>query len=138
MTLVKALFASAVAAVVLLFSVPAFGWDINEMNKTINQTNFILEDRCSATLINLKEKLVLTNHHCIDDNLSVEERDETGKDGSVKKVRREKRSDVTLVQKSYKGSDTVGASALVAEIVFHKKSMDLALLRIKADSIPHT
>ena len=37
-----------------------------DMNSDITQTNFIVADQCSGTLISLKEKLVLTNNHCLE------------------------------------------------------------------------
>lgn len=117
---------------------PAYAWPVDEMNKTINQTNFILDDICSATLIDLKHKLVLTNYHCVDEKIRVEDRKVTMPDGSVKEVKMEKRDDVTLTQKAYRDAENVGAASLQAEIVAHKKRADLALLKIKADTIPQT
>lgn len=116
----------------------AGAWGLADLNKTINQTNFTLDNACSATLISLKYKAVLTNYHCIDRKITVEDREEPSTDGTIKKVRREKRDDVTLAQKAYKGPEQVGAAEYLAEIVAHKKRADLALLRLKADSIPHT
>lgn len=128
----------AAALLLLASATVAFGWPLDQMNTTINQTNFIVNRGCSGTLISLKEKLILTNHHCINDALSMIEREETQKDGSVKKVKREKREDVMVGQRAYQGYKLVGSSEYVAEIVFHRKNRDLALLRLKADTIPHT
>lgn len=128
----------ATLALVLGLATSAAGWDLSTLNKTVNQTNFILDNICSATLIDTKQRLVLTNYHCVDDKVVFEDREEIQPDGTVKKVKRAKYTDVTLSQRAYKDADQVGASEYVAEIIATKKRADLALLRIKADTIPHT
>ncbi len=123
------------------FSVPTLGaesWSIVDMNKMVDQTNFIVDDKCSGTLISLKEKLLLTNWHCIADQLGFIEEEVTSEDGSVNKVKREKRADVPVTQTHYKGFGVVGASSYLTEIVAHDKKRDLALLRFKQDTIPMT
>lgn len=126
------------AAFVVGLSAPAVAWDLDKMNQTINETNFILDNVCSATLISVKEKLVLTNYHCIDSKITAEDREELQPDGTIKKLRRFKYDDVSLTQKSYKDAALVGSAEYMAEIVAQNKRADLALLRIKADSIPHS
>lgn len=121
----------------LLAAPPAQAWDLDKLNTTVNQTNFILDNQCSATLISLKFKAVLTNAHCVEQKVTLVERDETQPDGTVRKVKREKRDDVTLAQKSYVGAERVGAAEYQAEIVAYQKNRDLAVLRIKGD-IPHS
>lgn len=123
------------------FSVPGMGaesWPIAEMNKMVDQTNFIVDDRCSGTLISLKEKLLLTNDHCVRHKVSIIEEEITGDDGSINKVKREKFDDVPVTQNHYKGFAQVGASNYVMEIVAHDKKRDLAILRFKQDTIPFT
>lgn len=124
------------AAAMMVLSTPAAAWDLDKMNRTINQTNFILDDQCSATLVSLRLKAVLTNAHCVDRKVAVVERDETQPDGTVKKVKREKRDDVTLAQRSYVGAERVGAAEYQAEIVAYQKNRDRAVLKIKGE-IPH-
>jgi S1-C subfamily serine protease len=128
---------SSIAVAVLLFASAAFGWPLEDMNRTVNQTNFILDNVCSATLISVKERLVVTNYHCVDDKITLVERDEVQPDGSVKKVKRERFEDVSLVQKGYKGFEQVGSAEYLAKIVAHRKTRDLAIVQIKADTIPH-
>src|SRR5689334_4798959 len=98
-------FAAALALVCLLPLSAHAEW--TDRNTQINQTNFILQENgrpiCSATLVSLKYKLILTAHHCIDGFLSTKELDETGSDGTVKKVKREVKEDVTVSQKAYQG-----------------------------------
>jgi S1-C subfamily serine protease len=121
--------------------------DWKDMNEAINQTNFIVDitdssgamvGLCSGTLISLKYKLILTNNHCVKDNIDKIEQEETDANGKVEKVTRETFRDMKLEQKSYKDFTEVGSTSLQAEIVAHDKKFDLAILRIKADSIPQT
>lgn len=116
----------------------AADWDVN---KTIANTNFLVTDGgglCSGTLISLKYKLVLTNHHCVESAISIKEKEETNEDGEVRKVKREEFTDITLTQKVYQDFRLVGEASYKATIVAHERKMDLALLQIRADTIPMT
>lgn len=114
------------------------------MNADIGQTNFVVGDlnepagHCSGTLISLKEKLVLTNNHCVTSSIDMVEHDETGPSGKVESVKREVFKDMELRQKVYKDFEPTGSSMLQAKIVAHSAKYDLALLQIKADTIPQT
>src|SRR5208282_5273884 len=120
---------------------PAYA-EWKDKNTQINQTNFILMEYhqpiCSATLISLKYKLILTAHHCIDSFIDIRDGEEIQDDGTVKKVKREVLTDVTLGQKAYQGFRLVGDSNYQAVIVAHKQKMDMALLQLRADTIPQT
>ena len=109
-----------------------------DMNSDITQTNFIVADQCSGTLISLKEKLVLTNNHCLEGYVDLIEQNETGANGKVESVRREVFKDMELKQKVYKDFEPTGSTSLQAKIIAHSKKYDLALLQIKADTIPQT
>lgn len=106
------------------------------LNDVINQTNFIVANQCSGTLISLKYKLVLTNDHCLQGYVDKVEKEETGKDGTIEKKTREVYKDMELKQKAYKDFEEVSAATFQAKILFHDAKADLALLKIKADSIP--
>ena len=108
------------------------------LNKMIDETNFIVANQCSGTLIDIKNKLILTNQHCIDDFLTSVERDEVQPDGTIKKVKREIRKEVKVQQKTYRDYRQVGMAEYLAVILLHDRKKDLALLQIQADSIPHT
>lgn len=128
----------AIIACALAFAAsPAFA-DWKDMNEAINQTNFIVADQCSGTLISTKYKLVLTNNHCLEGYVDKVEKEETDKSGKVEKVTREVFKDMELKQKSYKDFEAVGSVSLQAKIISHITKYDLALLRIKADTIPQT
>jgi S1-C subfamily serine protease len=132
----KTLFA-AVVTLVLACSA-SLAWDRDAMNRQIDQTNFIVARNCSGTLIDLKQKLILTNHHCIESFVKTTEREVADSEGVIKKVKREKLDDVPVVQRAYQGFETVGQATYVTRIVAHKQTRDLALLQIRADTIPQT
>jgi S1-C subfamily serine protease len=111
-------------------------WSIADMNRAIEQTNFIVDRGCSGTLISVTEKLVLTNYHCIDDHVTSIERELTNSEGYVKKVKVRVYKDVAVEQNRYDGFTKTGSATYVAEIVAESKTRDLALLRLKG-SIPH-
>lgn len=130
--------AAICGAILLMATGEAFGWSLEELNKTVNQTNFIVGRGCSGTLISLKHKLILTNHHCIDDFISAYEREEQQPDGTMKKVKRERRGEVRVSQRAYLQGQQVGEISYQTTIAAHKKTSDLALLQIKAEDLPYT
>lgn len=118
--------------------VSASAFTLQDLNKLVSQTNFIVNDGCSGTLISVKHRLILTNHHCIADFYSFVEKEEVGADGTVKKVTREEKKDVPISQRAYSNGRNVGTLSYLTELVAHKKGSDLALLQIRAKEIPHT
>lgn len=120
---------------VMLFSVnssSANSINLEDLNQLVEQTNFIVAKGCSGTLIDLKNRLILTNYHCIDDRVSVVEKDENNIDGTVKKVRRKKYEDVNVEQNGYAGYARISTATYVAEIVAENKKIDIAILKIKS------
>lgn len=116
-------------------------------NDQINQTNFILmapgygggnTPICSATLISLKYKLVITANHCMDNFVATHKVDKTDENGEVKTVDEELLEAVPLEQKRYDGYDQVGSADYLADIVAHEPKVDMALLKIRGDKIPQT
>lgn len=123
----------------LFFSASSvFAWETNEMNAVIDQTNFIVNKGCSGTLISIDPPLILTNYHCIDSNVRAVEKDIAGADGIISKIKEVKLDPVIVEQVSYYGHETVGASSYLAEIVARERNRDLAVLQLRAKSIPHT
>ena len=114
------------------------------MNDHINQTNFIVQvgerGLCSGTLVALKPKaLILTADHCVEDNITVKETDETDPDdGTITKVKREVYTDMKVKQVQYHEFTAVGTNEYTARIVAHAKKYDLALIELRADSVPMT
>ncbi|MGE4251132.1 MAG: S1C family serine protease [Parvibaculaceae bacterium] len=116
----------------------AKGWDIASMNRLIDQTNFIVDDKCSGTLISIEHRLILTNHHCVASRISSREVEETSENGEVRKVRRERFEDVPVAQNHYAGFAKVGSTSYDTEIVGYDRSTDLAVIQIKQREIPFT
>ena len=116
---------------VLHFPAHAETWKIDAINKTIEQTNFIVDSGCSGTLISINPGLILTNYHCVDGRVSSVERDVTDAKGIVRKVKFRKYEDVPVEQKVYDGFTLTGSANFIAEIVAEAKTKDLALLRLK-------
>lgn len=123
-------------AMVSTISFAAEKIDLTQLNQIVEQTNFIVNKGCSGTLVDLKNKLILTNYHCIDDNVSIVEKEETNTDGVVKKFKAKKYSDVILEQNGYQGFDKVSTAMYIGEIVAEEKTVDLAVVKIKSE-IPH-
>lgn len=121
-----------------LFTVSASAaeWTLAQMNRVIDQTNFVVNRGCSGTLISVSERLILTNYHCIDSLISFVEKEETDANGYSKKVRVRRYADVNVEQHGYDGFARISTSSYVAEILAEDKKVDLAMLRIKS-SIPH-
>jgi S1-C subfamily serine protease len=122
----------------LIFATPALAdWPVAEMNKMIDQTNFVVNEGCSGTLIDLKNRLVLTANHCVTDQYQVVEKEEIDEDGEVtkKKVRHIKPG--TVKQIDFAGSDSVREVTYRTKLLGNNKDVDLALLQINAD-IPNT
>lgn len=111
-------------------------WSLEQMNRQIDQTNFVINRGCSGTLISLEERLILTNYHCIDGNVSVVETEESDANGLVRKIRKKKYSDVVVEQHGYNGHVKVSTSTYMGEIIAEEKKKDLAIIKLKS-SIPH-
>jgi S1-C subfamily serine protease len=82
-------------ALALLFAVlscssAAAEWAVSAMNTQIEQTNFVVNRGCSGTLIDLKNRYILTAEHCISDQYEIVTRESFKDDGTVvtEKVRR--------------------------------------------------
>jgi S1-C subfamily serine protease len=130
--------AIALAGVFVIAGPRAARAEWKDMNAAINATNFIVANQCSGTLISLQYKLVLTNDHCLTGYIDKVEKEETDPSGKIEIVTREVYKDMELKQVVYKEFEAVGSSTLQATIVAHAVKYDLALLRIKADSISQT
>lgn len=130
------------ALMMISFIIPSYAQktqniSVEELNKLIEQTNFIVNAGCSGTLIDFKNKLILTNYHCVDNKITIIDDEQTTKDGFVRKVKRKRYVDVQVEQNGYDGFTRVSNTSYIAEIVAENKKVDLAVLRIKGD-IPHT
>lgn len=113
------------------FGSPAAAWgNLEEMNKVINHTNFIVGNGCSGTLISKTDRLIVTAYHCVDNEIRTLTREEIDKDGKVIKIAYEKRERVTVTQKNYADFEQVGAISYTTNILDYDKAHDLAILQL--------
>lgn len=128
-----------IASLFIATAARADHWTIERMNEVVDQTNMIVGDpaNCSGTLISLRYRLVLTNHHCITGQIRHRTKEKVV-NGEIKKVKVEELLDMTVAQKSYADFREVGRSSWKAVIVAKWKESDLALLQIRAEKIPHS
>ena len=132
LTLVLALLAAPVYA-----DHNSYEWDIDILNKHVDQTNFIVGRGCSGTLIDLEERLVLTNFHCIESFARTTKKRQIV-DGKIEMVEVADNQDVPLSQKTYKNYELVSSKNYLSNIIAMDPTNDLALLQFKSDSIPYT
>ena len=126
------------ATFLLASMIPAqASWSIEDINKVINATNFIVGRGCSGTLISVEYRLILTNHHCITSNIASVEQEVTGRDGVVRRVKMRRYADVEVAQHTQAAYIRVGTASYLAEIVAEDINRDLALLRVRG-AIPHS
>jgi S1-C subfamily serine protease len=131
------LISAALVSIALLSPAAAAEWPVEAINRTIDGTNFIVNRGCSGTLIDHQRKYVLTNYHCIDNQVSQVEREVNNPDGTVTKKKFRKYDDVSLEQNRYDGFTKTGSANFVGEIVAESKTRDLAVVQLKG-TIPHT
>lgn len=113
---------------------PFKAWDINE---TVNETNFIVGSGCSGTMISLEHRLVITNHHCVDNYYSYKTR-KVRKGDKVMEVEVVEYRDIDLTQKRYSDFRNTGSIAWKGQLVAFEKRMDLALIQIREKDLPYT
>ncbi len=118
---------------------PASAWeDVKGMNRQIDQTNFIVGNGCSGTLISVEYRLLVTAYHCVRRNIKTVTREEVGKDGKIEEVQYEERKKMTIEQRDYDRFDRVGALSYQVNIVGYYKEHDLALLQLVGKNLRST
>ena len=125
------MFRTLIAAVFTLacFAGPAFAGGISkgDFNRQIDQTNFLVNDNCSGTLIG--PTLILTANHCIADHFQDVEREEVDKDGKVKKVKRRITKPGTVSQIQFVGVGESQRTVYIYKIKAHDPDHDLGLIQ---------
>jgi S1-C subfamily serine protease len=103
-------------ALALMFgtSIALADWPLDKMNTYIDNTNWVLDGKCSATTLDVEAQEIITNWHCVSTA-------STGK--------------VVLSQYLYQDFEVVKQVSYVAEVVKIDPLADLAKLRIVDDSI---
>jgi S1-C subfamily serine protease len=133
----KTWFALAACAALSLCSLqPAYadGWDIDARNAQVDETNFIVGDGCSGTLISAEFGLILTAYHCIETNVRQRAFEEVDENGVIQKVTREELLSMPVSQLRYVDYQPVSAAEFVTDIVAHQQTRDLALLQMRVDA----
>lgn len=134
-------FIMSVIAVAFLSSchmVPALAaWSPAAMNKQIDQTNVLMNDNCSGTLIDAKNGYVLTAAHCVKDQFRIVTRQKIDDNGRVteEKVRVAKPGTFSYIR--FKDANEVSRNVYVYKIVLSDEDMDIALVQTKA-KLPET
>ena len=128
----------AMAAAILFFSFPAHAdWSVAGMNRQIDQTNFVVNEGCSGTLVDLENRYILTANHCIKGQYEIVEREVVKDDGTVvtEKVRRLKPGVVR--QLVFDGALEVSETTFRTKVIAIDAPRDLALLQV-VSKIPNT
>jgi len=114
-------------------------WRLDVMNRTIDQTNFQINGGCSGTLIDIKERVILTANHCVQDQYETVERERIDKDGVIKKEKIRRIKEGTVKQYQYVGNHSAVATAYKVKLVLPNwdESVDLALMKTLAP-LPNT
>lgn len=129
------------AAAILFMAAPpaamADEWPIGEMNHTIDQTNFVVNEGCSGTLIDLQARYVLTANHCVADQYENVDRERIDDKGVVhkEKVRVLKQGSVRQIY--FQDAVQTREVRYTTELKGYDADHDLALLHI-VSSIPNT
>lgn len=106
-------------------------WPLDVMNKQIEQTNVIVSGICSGTIIDVKERLVLTAHHCVADNLrDVEKREVDPKTGEIRTKMVQERVPMYIETWSRFDYSVSGSEKREAKIVGDDPLADTALLQV--------
>lgn len=135
----KLILATLAVAMALAFGPHARAWEtVESMNRQIDETNFIVGNGCSGTLISIEKRLVVTAYHCIDSYIKQVEREVVSPDGTVTKVKKLKLDPVTISQRDYRGARRVGALEYVTDILAYRQERDMALLQIKSENLRST
>lgn len=111
-----------------------------DMNKQIDQTNFLVNRGCSGTLIATRtsgldkesHSYVLTANHCIDDQYEVVEHDKIDSDGKVTKEKIRVARPGTVSQIFFSGPTEIQRNSYVFKIKLADSALDLALLEVQS------
>ena len=130
--MLKSLYVILGAVISLMIAAhPASAWELEAMNKQIDETNVIVSAVCSGTVISVKERLILTANHCITGNVrQVEKEVVDPKTGEIKRVLVQEKSGVFIETWKRQNYDIVRSERHAAVIVGFDEATDTAILRV--------
>lgn len=134
---ITSLIGMGLAALVATCSPAAAEWKtIEQMNDEVTQTNFIIGNHCSGTLISVEERLILTNHHCIRKYLKTETREVINLKGEVVEKKYQVLDSVPVSQKQYADFEVVSSASWTTDIMAYEEDVDLAVIRFRNENLP--
>lgn len=122
-----------ILAVSLLISAafPAYAWDIDKMNEQIEKTNVIVSGFCSGTIIDKKQRLVLTAHHCITENLrEIEKKEVNQETGQITTTKVMERTPMYIETWKRQDFGVVSSHRYKAAIKAYDQKADIAVLQV--------
>ena len=123
--------AFAVAGIVLGWVHYAHAWDQPAMNLQIDQTNFLLNTGCSATLVDKDHGFLLTANHCIAEQYTIVEREKYDDQGKQTTEKVRVAVPGTVTQLFFQGSHEVSRTLYVFKIIKSDSALDLALVQVQ-------
>mgnify|MGYP003658522401 CR=1 FL=1 len=122
---------AAVLVLVCLIIPARADWPVDKMNQQIEQTNVIVSEICSGTIVDVVERLVLTAYHCVADSLrDVEKKEVDPKTGEVKTKTVQEKAPMFIETWKYQDYEVVTSEKHTATIVGKDEATDTALLQV--------
>lgn len=117
-------------AAVLSMTFSAMAWDVAAMNRQVDQTNFLLNDNCSATLIDRERGLLLTAHHCVSSQYKTVKREVINDKGELETKEFRVTEPGTVSRLLFNGPNEVSRTTYTFKIERSDKDLDLALVSL--------
>jgi S1-C subfamily serine protease len=126
-----------VASAFLVTTALAEEWSVEAMNSAIDETNFLVNSGCSGTLIDLKNKYILTAAHCVDAQYETVEREVIDDKGIVTKEKYRKLIDGSVTQFVFDGAESTRTTRYRVALKAVDRDVDLAVVQV-VGSLPNT
>lgn len=133
--MIKKLLVTAFLALGL--ATPALAWNLNDLNRVVDQNNFQVGGGCSGTLVSTEHRMLFTAYHCIEQAIKSEEETEQDEDGQPlkdedgKPIKKKKKTIRPVPVSQLFIVDGVERSVTYeADIIARDSKLDLAVLQI--------